>query len=156
VAAATSHRFSEYHSTGQHEKLEAFLHQSVRWLFWPSLAITILFLIFGKPLLNLFGAGFEHGYPWMFVLAIGLMARASVGPVERLLNMVGEQKLCAAIYAGTFALNFVLCIILIPRMGPMGAAVATASAMVLESALLFVLAKKRLGLHVFVWHPRKA
>jgi Na+-driven multidrug efflux pump len=38
----------------------------------------------------------------------------------------------------------------------MGAAVATASAMVMESVLLFVLAKKRLGLHVFVWHPRKA
>src|SRR5690606_6418342 len=46
VAAATSHRFSEYHSTGQREKLEALLHQSVRWVFWPSLAITILFLIF--------------------------------------------------------------------------------------------------------------
>ena len=70
--------------------------------------------------------------------------------------MVGEQKLCAAVYAGTFALNFILCIVLIPRMGPMGAAVATASAMVMESVLLFVLAKKRLGLHVFVWHPRKA
>ena len=156
VAAATSHRFSEYHSTGQREKLEAFLHQSVRWVFWPSLAITILFLVFGKPLLNLFGAGFEHGYPWMFVLAIGLMARASVGPVERLLNMVGEQKLCAAIYAGTFALNLALCFILIPRLGPMGAAAATASAMVAESALLFLLAKKRLGLYVFVWRPAKA
>jgi O-antigen/teichoic acid export membrane protein len=154
VAAATAHRFSEYHATGEREKLEAFLHQSVRWVFWPSLAITVLFLIFGKPLLNLFGTGYEHGYPWMFVLAIGLMARASVGPVERLLNMVGEQKLCAAVYASTFALNFALCFILIPRMGPMGAAVATASAMVLESALLFMLAKKRLGLHVFVWHPR--
>jgi O-antigen/teichoic acid export membrane protein len=156
VAAATAHRFSDYLATGEREKLEAFLHQSVRWVFWPSLAITILFLVFGKPLLNLFGAGFEHGYPWMFVLAVGLMARASVGPVERLLNMVGEQKLCAAVYAGTFALNFVLCLVLIPRMGPMGAAVATASAMVMESALLFLLARKRLGLHVFVWHPRKA
>lgn len=155
VAAATSHRFSEYHSTGERDKLEAFLHQSVRWVFWPSLGITLLFLVFGKPLLNLFGAGFEHGYPWMFVLAIGLMARASVGPVERLLNMVGEQKLCAAVYAGTFAINLALCFILIPRIGPMGAAAATAAAMVTESVLLFVLARKRLGLHVFIWHPRK-
>ena len=155
VAAATSHRFSEYHATGEREKLEAFLHQSVRWVFWPSLAITLVFLALGKPLLNLFGAGYEHGYPWMFVLAIGLMARASVGPVERLLNMVGEQKLCAAVYAGTFAINLALCFILIPRIGPMGAAVATASAMVTESLLLFVLAKKRLGLHVFIWQPKK-
>lgn len=154
VAAATAHRFSEYHATGERDKLEAFLHQSVRWVFWPSLAITLLFLVFGKPLLNLFGAGFEQGYPWMFVLAIGLLARSSVGPVERLLNMVGEQKLCAAVYAGTFALNLVLCLVLIPRLGPIGAAAATAAAMVTESALLFLLARKRLGLHVFIWHPR--
>jgi O-antigen/teichoic acid export membrane protein len=83
------------------------------------------------------------------------MARASVGPVERLLNMVGEQKLCAAVYAGTFAINLALCFILIPKIGPMGAAAATATAMVTESLALFVLAKKRLGLHVFVWQPRK-
>lgn len=154
VAAATAHRFSEYHASGAHEKLEAFLHDSVRWTFWPSLAITLLFLVFGKPLLNLFGAGFSHGYPWMFVLALGLMARASVGPVERLLNMVGEQKLCAAVYAGALAINIAFCFLFIPRMGPMGAAVATASAMIAEAVFLFLVAKFRLGIHVFIWRPR--
>lgn len=156
VAAATSHRFSEYHASGERDKLEAFLHDSVRWVFWPSLAITLLFLVFGKPLLNLFGEGFSHGYPWMFVLAIGLMARASVGPVERLLNMVGEQKFCAAVYAGAFTINLVLCFLLIPHMGPMGAATATATAMVVEAIMLFLVARFRLGIHVFIWHPRKS
>ena len=75
VAAATSHRFSEYHSTGERDKLEAFLHQSCAGYFGLR-SESRCFPIFGKPLLNLFGAGFEHGYPWMFVLAIGLMARA--------------------------------------------------------------------------------
>ncbi len=154
VAAATAYRFSEYHSSGARDKLEAFLHDSIRWVFWPSLAITAGFLVFGKPLLNLFGPGFDHGYPWMFVLAVGLMARASVGPVERLLNMVGEQKLCAAVYAGAFAINLGLCFLLIPRLGPLGAAVATASAMVTEAILLFLVAKMRLGIHVFIWRPK--
>jgi O-antigen/teichoic acid export membrane protein len=151
VAAATAHRFSEYHASGARERLEAFLAEAVRWTFWPSLAITACFLVFGKPLLNLFGTGFDHGYPWMFVLAIGLMARASVGPVERLLNMVGEQRLCAAIYASAFAINLLLCFLLIPRIGPLGAAIAIASAMVAESALLYLVAKYRLGIHVFIW-----
>ena len=31
----------------------------------------------------------------MFILAAGLLARAAVGPVERLLNMLGEQRACA-------------------------------------------------------------
>ena len=40
-------------------------------------------------------AGFAQGYSLMFMLAVGLLARAAVGPVERLLNMVGEQRICA-------------------------------------------------------------
>jgi O-antigen/teichoic acid export membrane protein len=151
VSAATAHRFSEYHVSGERERLEAFLADAVRWTFWPSLALTACFLTFGKPLLNLFGEGFDHGYPWMFVLAVGLMARASIGPVERLLNMVGEQRACAAIYACAFAINLLLCFLLIPRIGPMGAAIAIASAMVAESTLLYFVAKRRLGIHVFIW-----
>ena len=154
VSAATAHRFSEYHVSGARDRLEAFLAVSIRWTFWPSLAITLLFLAFGKPLLNLFGEGYEHGYPWMFVLAIGLMARASVGPAERLLNMVGEQRICAAIYAGAFATNLILCFLLIPRVGPVGAAIAIASAMVTESTLLYLAAKRRLGIHAFIWRRR--
>ena len=65
----------------------------------------------------------------MFVLAAGLLARAAVGPVERLLNMLGEQRVCAMVYAGAFAINLALCIVLIPRFGAMGAAVATATAL---------------------------
>ena len=151
VSAATAHRFSEYHVAGAREKLETFLANSIQWTFWPSLVGTLALLAIGKPVLALFGEGFEQGYPLMFVLAVGLLARASVGPVERLLNMVGEQRICAMVYAAAFAFNFVLCLLLVKRFGPIGAAVATASALVLESILLFVVTKRRLGLHVFVW-----
>jgi hypothetical protein len=102
VSAATAHRFAEYHVSGQREKLERFLSDSVKWTFWPSLAGTIVLLVLGKFLLSLFGEGFDSGYGLLFVLAAGLLARAGVGPVERLLNMVGEQKSCAMIYALAF------------------------------------------------------
>ncbi len=58
-----------------------------------------ILLALGIPFLRLFGAGFEGGYPVMFILAVGLLARASVGPAERLLNMVGQQRNSAIIYA---------------------------------------------------------
>jgi O-antigen/teichoic acid export membrane protein len=150
VAAASAHRFSQYHVAGETEKLARFVTDTIRWTFWPSLAIAILLLAAGKPLLALFGPGFEDGYPLIFVLVIGLLARASVGPSERLLNMVGQQKACAFIYAAAFATNLVLCLLLIPRFGLMGAACATATAIVCESVLLFVITKRRLGLHIFI------
>lgn len=151
VSAATAHRFAEYHVSGQHERLERFLTDSIKWTFWPSLAGTLGLLVVGKLLLSLFGEGFDAGYGLMFVLAIGLLARAGVGPVERLLNMVGEQKSCAMIYALAFVTNLSLCFILIPHLKLYGAAIAISAAMIVESALLFLVTKRKLGLHVFVW-----
>ena len=55
-----------------------------------------------------------------------------------------------------FAVNVAGCFALAPRYGGLGVAIATSAAIVLELALLFVLAKRRLGLHLFVWRPRQA
>jgi O-antigen/teichoic acid export membrane protein len=150
ISGATTHKFTEYHVSGDKARLASFFAETVRWTFWPSLAICVLILAFGKPLLGLFGAGFERGYPVMFILAVGMLARAAVGPAERLLNMLGERKQCALIYAAAFAINLVLCVILIPRIGIEGAGVATSSALVVESIMLYFVAKWRLGFHVFI------
>ena len=151
IAATAAHRFSTYHVAGDREGLSGFLAQSIKWTFWPSLAATALLLAFGRPILSLFGAEFTGGYYLMFILAIGLLARAAIGPIERLLNMLGQQRMCALVHAGAFAVNFGLCIVLIPLLGPAGAAIATAVALVFESVWLFVVTKKRLGFHVFIW-----
>ncbi len=135
VAAASAHKFSEYHVAGDRPRLAAFLADSIRWTFWPSLVATGLILAAGWPFLWLFGPGFVDGYPLMFILALGLVSRAAVGPVERLLNMLGEQHACALAYAAAFAVNIVLCLILIPRFGATGAAIATSTAVVTESVL---------------------
>jgi O-antigen/teichoic acid export membrane protein len=154
VAAATTHKFTEYHVRGDRARLAAFLSESIRWTFWPSLAATICILLLGRPFLWLFGPRFVEGYSLMFILALGPLARAAIGPVERLLNMVGEQRACALVYAGAFTFNFVACLVLIPLLGIHGAAVATAAAVLVESLLLFFVTKRRLGLHVFIWKPR--
>jgi O-antigen/teichoic acid export membrane protein len=153
VSAAVAHQFTALHVAGDRAELSAFVTRSVRWTFWPSLAATLIMLALGKPLLWLFGPDFVAGYPFMFILAIGLMARAAVGPAERLLNMLGEQRICAVIYALAFAVNAGACMVLAPRYGGLGAACATSFAIVLESTLLSLAAKRRLGLHLFVWRP---
>jgi O-antigen/teichoic acid export membrane protein len=155
VSAATAHKFSEYHVAGNKVQLAAFLADSIRWTFWPSLAATVIILALGRPFLSLFGAQFVDGYALMFILAVGPLARATVGPVERLLNMVGEQRACAVVYASAFAVNIALCVLLIPLLGVAGAAVAISGAMILEAALLFGVAKQRLGLHGFIWQPKR-
>jgi O-antigen/teichoic acid export membrane protein len=65
--------------------------------------------------------------------------------------MTGEQRTCALVYAAALAALVALCFVLIPRYGLVGAACATSAAVVLESILLFIAVKWRLGLNVFVF-----
>jgi O-antigen/teichoic acid export membrane protein len=156
VAAAVAHRFAAYHVAGDREGLAKFARVTIQWTFWPSLAATALILAFGKPMLWLFGPTFTAGYPLMFILAIAMLARATVGPAERVLNMLGQQRMCALVYACAFGVNLVAAFLLAPGYGGAGVAIATATAIVVESVLLFIVAKRRLGLHLFIWQPRAA
>jgi O-antigen/teichoic acid export membrane protein len=156
VSAAVAHRYTALHVAGDRAELAAFVAKTVRWTFWPSVVATLVMLALGKPMLWLFGPDFVAGYLFMLILSVGLLARAAVGPAERLLNMLGQQRICAAVYAAALALNIALCVALIPDHGGAGAAFATSAAIVLESALLFVAARRRLGLHTFFLGRAKA
>jgi O-antigen/teichoic acid export membrane protein len=155
VAQTLAHKFAEYHVAGTRKRLADIVAVAVRMTFWPSLGSVVLLLALGKPMLRMFGHDFVSGYYLMFILAIGLLARASVGPVERLLNMLGERKSCALVYGGSFALDIGLCFLLIPGSGIEGAAIANAITLVCESVSLFLIAKYRLGLHCFIFGARQ-
>ena len=156
MSATTAHRFAEYHAAGDRARLSAYVAHAIRWTFWPSVAATLALLAFGKPLLWLFGPQFVAGYDIMFIAAIGLVVRSAIGPVERLLNMLGHQHVCALAYASAFVMNVVLCVLLIPRFGGHGAAAATSLALVFETVLLFWIVRRRLGLHVLAFGKRDA
>lgn len=155
VVAASSHKFAEYFTTGDRTRMTAFLADSIRWTFWPSLIATIVILAFGLPMLRLFGEQYVQAYGVMFVLALGFMVRAAIGPGERFLNMLGEQKICAVIVGIAFATNIASGLLLIPELGMMGAAISTTAAFMVESVLIFIVAKKRLGYHLFIWGGAK-
>jgi O-antigen/teichoic acid export membrane protein len=135
MSATTAHRFTEYHAAGDKDRLAAYVTHAIKWTFWTSLAATLILLALGKPLLWLFGPQFTSGYDIMFIAAIGLVVRAAIGPVERLLNMLGHQHICAVAYASAFVMNLALCLVLVPKFGGHGAAAATSIALTFETIL---------------------
>jgi O-antigen/teichoic acid export membrane protein len=151
MSATTAHRFAEYHALGDKARLSAYVTHAIAWTFWPSLAATVALLAFGRPLLWLFGPQFVVGYDIMFIAAIGLVVRSAIGPVERLLNMLGHQHICALAYALAFVMNVVLCVALVPRFGGHGAAAATSLSLTFETVLLFWIVRRRLGLHMLAF-----
>jgi O-antigen/teichoic acid export membrane protein len=153
VKAGVAPRYSAFTHGGSHAELAAFARQTVSWTFWPSLAMALFVLAVGEPMLALFGPGFSDGYPFLFVLVIGVVARAAVGPAESLLTMSGNQNICAAVYALTLAMNVGLNVLLIPAMGLWGAAIATATAMVFEAAALSLTVWRQLGIVMAIFLP---
>jgi O-antigen/teichoic acid export membrane protein len=151
VGSALANRFSALNAEGDRARLAAVVRDAVRWTFWPSLAGAALILALGKPLLWLFSPQFEAAYPVMFVLAAGLLARASVGPAEFVLNMSGEQTLCAAVLAAAGLLNVALGLVLVPRFGLVGAATATSAALAAAAAMSYLVARRRLGIDISIW-----
>ena len=151
VGSAMANRFSTLGARGDAESLQAFVRDAVHWTFWPSLAGALAILTFGWPLLRLFGPQFTAGYPVMFILVLGFLGRAARGPSEFMLNMLGQQKACAIVIAAMAALNIGLNILLVPRFGILGAATATAFALVLGALLNTIVARRRLGLDIAIW-----
>ena len=153
VAALAVPKFAELHAEGDRAGLQAFVHNIIQWIFWPTLAAAAGLLLVGRFALDLFGDGFDQGYPLLAVLMLGFIARASTGPVEYLLNMTGHQNVTAAVYGGAAALNITLNLVLVPRFGLMGAAMATAASLASASFFLFFVARRRLGISSFVFSP---
>ncbi|MBB5704425.1 O-antigen/teichoic acid export membrane protein [Ochrobactrum daejeonense] len=154
VKASVAQRYSDLLHSGDRAEFASFAEASVRWTFWPTLFLGAVILLAGYPLLRLFGPAFTTGYPLLFILIVGVIARASVGPAESLLNMSGKQNICALLYAATLAVNITLNLVLIPRFGLTGAAVSTALAMLMEAALLSAAVSRSLHITMFILIPR--
>lgn len=154
VKAGVAQRYAQFTHGGETAKLAAFARETVAWTFWPSLAMALVVLAVGEPMLELFGPGFEEGYPFLFILVIGVVARASVGPAESLLTMSGHQNICAAVYGLTLALNVGLNMLLIPQLGLWGAAISTTAAVLFEATALSFTVWRKLGIVMTIFAPR--
>ncbi|MDX8506036.1 lipopolysaccharide biosynthesis protein [Mesorhizobium captivum] len=154
VKAGVAQRYAQF-THGEPERLAAFARETVSWTFWPSLLMALLVLALGEPMLVLFGPEFTAGYPLLFLLVFGVVARGAVGPCESLLTMSGNQNICAAVYAMTLALNIGLNVVLIPLFGLWGAAIATSLAMIFEAGALSFTVWRKLGIVMAIFVPAK-
>ncbi|MDB5513041.1 MAG: hypothetical protein JWR08_2524 [Enterovirga sp.] len=151
VSNTSAHRFSEQMARGDRAGMAALAAETVRWTFWPTLAVAGALAVLAGPLLSLFGPSFADGYPVVAILGLGLVAGAAVGPADRALAMADHGRVVAWIYGLSFAANLALALALIPLLGLPGAALATALATAARAALLFVTARQRLGLDMIVF-----
>lgn len=151
VKAGVANLFAARIDDEDQSALRDLARRSANWTFWPSLLMGFVVLVLGPFLLAMFGSAFTDGYPLMFIMVAGVVLRASIGPAESLLNMSGNQNICAFVFGCVLAINIALNFALIPVYGLYGAALATAIATMFETGSLFLLVRSRIGISMFAF-----
>jgi O-antigen/teichoic acid export membrane protein len=130
--------FSQFSETRDNELIAALFRTVTKWLCHSALIIFACVAIFRVELLHVFGKGFTAGATVLLILAAGQLANAVTGPTGVLLAMTGKQKWELANTISMVVLNFLLNLVLIPRMGLIGAAIATAASIATINGLKLV------------------
>lgn len=122
VQAIGGPMLAEAHTLGRFPEFR----RLVRWLNLLSLlaafplACTMFFA--SDWLLAMFGKGFVSAEPVLWVLVAMQVINVATGPTGALLSMTGHQRELSKLLAGGLVLNVVLCCLLIPKLGALGAA----------------------------------
>lgn len=145
--AVVAPQLSRLYAQGDTARLQHLVTQSARVVLLAAIPVALVFILAGAPVVSwVFGSGFTAAHAPLAILAVGYLLNAVFGTVGVLLQMAGYQTVTARILWQTVLLNIVLNSVLIPPFGLVGAAVATSLCLPVWHFLLYMAARKRLGI----------
>jgi O-antigen/teichoic acid export membrane protein len=110
------------------------LHQSAtRWLVIASWPLYVMLAIFPAVVLGIFGHRYTAGAASLVVLSLAMLVNLGTGNVTVVLLMGGKSSLSAYNALAALVVNVGLNLILLPRIGVVGAAIAWAASIVVEN-----------------------
>lgn len=128
ASATTAQRLAAARARGDEDGLAGLVRAQARWTFLATAGVGLAILAVAPLLLGLFGAEFRAGLPVLAILVGGSVAASLFGPAEDVLTLLGGERLCAGITLAMLALAAGLCLVLVPGLGVVGAALALALA----------------------------
>jgi O-antigen/teichoic acid export membrane protein len=130
-----------------------------KWTFTLGFPLFCVTALFPEEILSLFGKAFSNGGHVLVVLTIGMLFRIGTGPVTTTLIVGGRSRLAFLDYLIVVVMEAALMLLLIPRLGALGAAIASAVGVTLNNLLPLLQVWRLLGFHVYrveYWKPAAA
>jgi len=106
---------------------------------------VVIMLLYGRPLLAIFGSEFAQGVPVLWILTAGQAVNTGCGLVGVFLNIDNGEREFRDVVLVAAVVNILLNALLIPRHGLMGAAVATAVSGTVWNVWAAWLVRRRVG-----------
>jgi O-antigen/teichoic acid export membrane protein len=141
---------SEMYAQGQTGRLERTLRTFSTLAGVPSLAVLLVFMLLGGPILGLvYGKPIYQGDTAILVLLILSAAKLTAvwsGSCGLVLQFTGHQRSMLRVSLLTSPLFFVVAIWATQRYGPVGVACAVAVTTALQNVIMVLLAKRKTGM----------
>jgi O-antigen/teichoic acid export membrane protein len=154
VTTAMLPRLSAAFTHREHDEIERLFQTTTRWLLVLSLPMCVLLFCYPDALLSIASPDLPGGRVGLQVLALGALANVATGAVGGVVLMAGRSSVNLAVAVLSVAAMVGPAIALVPSYGASGAAAAWAASMVVQNALLYLYARRRLDLSP--WSPAMA
>ncbi len=142
-------KLSELMAQRSWDRARGVYQTTTSWLMVATWPLYLTFAIFAPTLLSLFGRGFGGGAGALQVLGLTMLVATAVGTVDMVLLMGGKSSWNLFNTVVALTSNIALNLLLIPRYGGTGAAIAWSSSIIFTNLLPLVQVWKFLGMHPF-------
>ena len=136
---------ADLHPRGERALLSRLFQSLTKWVVGLTLPLALVIIMFARPMMRIFGHEFEYGWPILVIGTIGQLVNCGVGSVGYLLLMSGNEKRLVKVQSVMAAVMVVLCAVLVPLWGLVGAAFAAAATNVGTNLWNLLEVRKTLG-----------
>jgi O-antigen/teichoic acid export membrane protein len=133
VILVASPRIGFLMARGDRTRVRALYQTGSFWVSVLAIPAYILLIVYASPLMDLFGPSFVRGATSLRILSLAMIVAVVTGPVGIVLVMGGKAGWSLMNAFAAFAVNIGLNLLLIPRFGISGAAIAWSGSIVVQN-----------------------
>jgi O-antigen/teichoic acid export membrane protein len=122
----------------EHHRAAALYQDATRWLMLATWPLYLIFAIFPAVVLGIFGPRYIPGAAALAILSLAMLINLGTGNVTVVLLMGGKSSWGAINTGAALAVNIGLNLLLTPRLGIAGAAIAWGASIVVDNVAALV------------------
>ncbi len=149
LAMAIAPQISSLLAKNEQHRASSVYHAATAWLMVPSWPAYVIVAMYAPLFMRVFGRDFASGQTALIILTLGSLSVIATGNNKVVLLMGGGSALNLVSAGLALALNIGLNLLLIPRYGINGAAIAYASSLLLDNIVTTTAVWLKLRLHPF-------
>jgi O-antigen/teichoic acid export membrane protein len=137
---------AQHYHAGDMRKAQAITALCAWAGFLFSLVVFVGFLLFGEPVMSLFGGDAQTGAVLLVILSLGLLVDAATGPSRIVMMMTGHEHAYVRIFGAVVVAAMIVQIPVILQFGMFGAAIVNTLARIAAQLAIAWYSRRRIGL----------